>query len=84
MAYDHHVSEYLTDLFDCVLSSFMLEQGDEDVFKPVGVKSLLFLIDIKDGDDTGVFKLSESSFHEFDEFLFHFFTEHFIGSLVIC
>lgn len=84
MTDDHHVSEDLADLFDCVLSSFMLEQWNEDIFKPVGVESVLFLIDIEDGNDTGVLELSESSFHEFDEFLSHFLTEDFIGSLVIC
>jgi hypothetical protein len=84
MAYDHHVSEDLTDLFDCVFSGLMLEQRDEDVFKPVGVESLLFLIYFEDSDDARIFELSESSFHEFDEFLFHLFAEDLIGFFVVC
>ena len=63
MAYNHHESENLADLFNCILSGHMLEQGNEYVFEPVCVKPLFFMENLENDQKTGIFKLSESSFH---------------------
>lgn len=83
MSDNHHVSEYLTDLFDCIFSCFMLKQWNENIFEPIAVKSLFLLVCLENSQDTWILKLSEPSFHEFKELWFHFFTEDFICRFIV-
>lgn len=49
MPNDHHESENLANLFDCILSGLMFEEGDKNIFKPVSVESLFFKVNLEDG-----------------------------------
>lgn len=79
----HHESKNLAYLFNCVFSGRVLEQGNEYVFKPICVKSVFFVINLENCQDTWVLELSESAFHKFEEFLFHLRTEDFVWFFVI-
>jgi len=83
MADNHHVSEDLTDLFNGIPPCRMFKQWNEDVLKPISVKSFFLKVDSENGQNTRILELSESSFHQFKEFLSHFKAEDFISSLVV-
>ena len=79
----HHESEDLADLLDGILASRVLEEGNEDVFEPVGIESLFFKENLEDCEDAGVFELPEPAFHELKELLLHFAAENFPGPFVV-
>lgn len=83
MTNNHHKSKYLSYLLDCIFSGWMFEQWYKDIFQPISIKPWFFLEDLENLKNTWVFELSESSFHKFEKFLFHFITEEFISFFVI-
>ena len=83
MADDHHVSENMADLLDCVVSGRVLEQGNEHVLEPISVKSIFFVVNLENCQGTWVLELSKSAFHKFEEFLFHLRAEDFVRFFVI-
>lgn len=83
MTNHHHQSKYLCDLFNSIFSGGIFEKRNEDIFQPVSVKSWFFVKYFKNRKNTWVSELPESSFHKFEELLFHFITEKLISSFVV-
>ena len=83
MTNHHHQSKYLCDLFDSIFSSGIFEKRNEDIFQPVSVKSWFFVKYLENRKNTWVSELPKSSFHKFEELLFHFITEKLISPFVV-